>query len=109
MSIPIGVYTYTTIITSAHRQQHYNFKERRSGTAKAANGESGVPIVVVGRIDVAAAVEVEVVGVGAVRVRGRRPVVAVVAGILEQIAGILPDVAAPNLNTIQRKSDKKLL
>ena len=41
------------------------------------------------RIDVAAAVEVEVVGVGAVRVRGRRPVVAVVAGILEQIAGIL--------------------
>ena len=69
---------------------------RRSGRVKAANGEAGVPIVVVGRIDVAGAVEVEVVGVGAVRVWSRRPVVAVVAGILEQIAGILPDVAAPN-------------
>ena len=43
----------------------------RSGTEKAANGEAVVPIVVVGRIDITAAVEVEVVGVAAVRVRGR--------------------------------------
>ena len=96
MSIPIGVYTYTTIITSAHRQQHYNFKERRSGTTKAANGGRPGPIDAVGRIDVAAAVEVEAVGVGAVRVWCRRPVVAVVAGVVEQVAGILVDVAAPN-------------
>ena len=57
VSIPIGVYTYTTIITSAHRQQHYNFKERRSGTTKAANGGRPGPIDAVGRIDVAAAVD----------------------------------------------------
>ncbi len=75
----------------------------RSGTTRAANGAAGLPIVVVGRIDIAGAVEVEVVGVGAVRVRSRRPVVAVVAGILEQIAGTLPDVAAPNGNTIGHK------
>ena len=43
----------------------------RSGTVKAANGEAVLPIVVVGRIDVGGAVEVEVVGVGAVRIRGR--------------------------------------
>lgn len=67
----------------------------RSGTERAANGEAVLPIVVVGRIDVAGAVEVEVVGVGAVRVRGRRPVVAVVTGATEQVA-ILPDEAAPN-------------
>ena len=109
MSIPIGVYTYTTIITSAHRQQHYNFKERRSGTTKAANGGRPGPIDAVGRIDVAAAVEVEAVGVGAVRVRGRRPVVAVVAGILEQIAGILPDVAAPNLSNWSPRSERSHL
>ena len=96
MSIPIGVYTYTTIITSAHRQQHYNFKERRSGTTKAANGGRPGPIDAVARIDVAAAVEVEAVGVGAVRVWCRRPVVAVVPGVGEQVAGILVDVAAPN-------------
>ena len=35
------------------------------------------------------------VGVAAVRVRRRRPVVAVVAGAVEQVAGILLDVAAP--------------
>ena len=81
----------------------------RSGRVRAANGEAVVPIGVVGRIDVAGAVEVEVVGVAAVRVRSRRPIEAVVTGILEQVAGILVDVAAPNLNTIQRKSDKKLL
>lgn len=69
---------------------------RRSGTARAANGEAVLPIVVVGRIDVAGAVEVEVVGVGAA-VRSRRPVVAVVAGGLEQLIGILNDEAAPNL------------
>ena len=39
---------------------------RRSGTARAANGVAVLPIVVVGRIDVAGAVEVEVVGVAAV-------------------------------------------
>ena len=44
---------------------------RRSGTERAANGEAVVPIVVVGRIDAAGAVEVEVVGVAAVRVRSR--------------------------------------
>ena len=60
----------------------------------AANGEAVAPIVVVGRIDVAGAVEVEVVGVGAARVWGRRPVVAVVTGATEQVA-ILPDEAAP--------------
>ena len=36
------------------------------------------------------------VGVAAVRVRRRRPVVAVVAGAVEQVAGILVDVAAPS-------------
>ena len=38
---------------------------------RAANGEAVLPIVVVGRIDGAGAVEVEVVGVGAVRVWSR--------------------------------------
>ena len=69
--------------------------EWRSGTVKAANGAAGVPIVAVGRIDVVGAVEVEVVGVAAARVRGRRPIVALVAGVSEQVAGILTDVAAP--------------
>ena len=63
---------------------------------RAANGATVIPIAVVGRIDVAAAVEVEAVGVGAVRVWCRRPVVAVVPGVGEQVAGILVDVAAPN-------------
>ena len=44
---------------------------RRSGRTKAANGETVVPIPVVGRIDVAGAVEFEAVGVGAVRIRRR--------------------------------------
>ncbi len=65
---------------------------RRSGTARAANGVAVLPIVV-GRVDVAGAVEVEVVGVAAA-VRSRRPVVAVVAGVGEQVA-ILIDEAAP--------------
>lgn len=43
----------------------------RSGTAKAANGEAVVPIVVVGRIDAAGAVEIEVLGLSAVRVWSR--------------------------------------
>ncbi len=51
-------------------QEYYNMV-RRSGTERAANGEAVVPIVVVGRIDAAGAVEVEVVGVAAVRVRSR--------------------------------------
>ena len=68
----------------------------------AANGEAELPIVIVGRVDVGGAVEVEVVGVAAVRVRSRRPVEAVVAGILEQVAGILVDVAAPNRDTISK-------
>ncbi len=59
----------------------------------AANGEAVAPIVVVGRIDAAGTVEVEVVGVAAA-VRSRRPVVAVVAGVGEQVA-ILIDEAAP--------------
>ncbi len=67
----------------------------RSGRVKAANGEAVAPIVVVGRVDAGGAVEVEVVGVDAVRVWSRRPVVAVVAGILEQVVGTLVDVAAP--------------
>ena len=96
VSIPIGVYTYTTIITSAHRQQHYNFKERRSGTTKAANGGRPGPIDAVGRIDVAGVVEFKAVGVAAVRIWCRRPVIAVVPGVGEQVAGILADVAAPN-------------
>ena len=69
----------------------------RSGTATAANGATVIPIAVVGRIDVAGAVEFEAVGVGAVRVWSRRPVIAVVTGVGEQFAGILTDVAAPNL------------
>ena len=79
---------------------------RRSGTAKAANGEAVLPIVVVGRIDIAGAVEVEVVGVAAVRVWSRRPVVAVVAGVGEQVAGILIDVAARLPNDILRNFDR---
>ena len=67
--------------------------ERRSGTVKAANGATVIPIAVVGRIDVGGAVEVEVVGVGAVRVRGRRPVVTVVAGVSEQVAVLIDDAA----------------
>ena len=70
--------------------------EWRSGTTRAANGEAVLPIVVVGRIDVGGAVEVEVVGVvAAARVGSRRPVVAVVTGVAEQV-GILLDVAAPS-------------
>ena len=45
--------------------------KRRSGTIRAANGEAVVPIPVIGRIDAAGAVEVEVVGVAAVRVWSR--------------------------------------
>lgn len=70
---------------------------------RAANGAAGVPIVVVGRIDAAGAVEVEVVGVAAVRVWSRRPVVAVVTGVSEQVAGILIDVAAPNRKVYLRR------
>ena len=73
----------------------------------AANGEAVVPIPVVRRIDVAGTVEVEVVGAAAVRVWGRRPVVAVVAGVGEQVAGILIDVAAPQMP--KRMPKKKLL
>lgn len=69
--------------------------EWRSGREKAANGEAVLPIPVVGRIDVVGAVEVEFVGVVAVRVRSRRPVDAVVAGVGEQDVGILLDVPAP--------------
>ena len=43
----------------------------RSGTTRAANGVAVAPIVVVGRIDVGGAVEVEAVGVGAVRIWSR--------------------------------------
>ena len=67
----------------------------RSSTERAANGAAVIPIAVVGRIDVAGAVEVEFVGVAAVRVRSRRPVVAFIADVGEQVAGILIDVAAP--------------
>jgi len=69
------------------------FGNWRSGTIRAANGVAVVPIVVVGRIDAAA--EVEVVGLGAVRDWSRRPVIAVGAGDIEQVAGTLIDVAAP--------------
>ena len=65
----------------------------RLGTTRAANGEAVLPIPVVGRIDVAGAVEVEFVGVVGVRVRSRRPVDAVVAGVVEQV-GILVDGVA---------------
>ena len=44
---------------------------RRSGTERAANGVAAIPVVVVGWIDVAGAVEIEPVGVAAVRVWGR--------------------------------------
>ena len=78
---------------------------RRSGRTKAANGEAVLPIPVVGRIDVAGAVEVEFVGVAAVRVRSRRPVDAVVAGLGEQVAGILIDIAAPiTLGCLRKQS-----
>ena len=70
------------------------FGNWRSGTINAANGAAVLPIVVVGRIDAAGAVEVEVVGLAAVRDWGRRPVVAVVAGVGEQPA-VLVDAAAP--------------
>ena len=43
----------------------------RSGTARAANGAAVLPSAIVGRIDIGGAVEVEVVGLGAVRERGR--------------------------------------
>jgi len=72
-----------------------NHNNWRSGTTKAANGEAVVPIVVVGRTNIAGVAEDEVVGVAAVRVWRRRPVVAVVAGVVEQVAGILIDVSAP--------------
>ena len=49
----------------------YRHRNWRSGTVKAANGEAVAPIVVVGRIDAAGAAEVEVVGVGTVRVWSR--------------------------------------
>lgn len=74
----------------------------------AANGEAVLPIPVVGRIDIAGAVEVEFVGVAGVRVWSRGPVDAVVAGVGEQDAGILLDVSAPGLkesgNYIQIRS-----
>lgn len=43
----------------------------RSGTVRAANGEAVVSIVVVGRVDVVGAPEVEVVGAAAIRVWSR--------------------------------------
>ena len=72
------------------------FGNWRSGTINAANGAAGVPIVTVGRINAVGVVEVEVVGVAGARVRSRRPVVAVVAGVGEQPA-VLVDAAAPIL------------
>ncbi len=66
----------------------------RSGTTRAANGVAVAPIVGIGRVDVVGTVEVEAVGVAAVRNWSRRPVVAVVAGVVEQV-GILVDSAAP--------------
>ncbi len=75
---------------------------RRSGRVKAANGAAVVPIAGIGRIDVVGAVEVEDVGAGAVRVWSRRPVVAVVAGVGEQVAGSLVDVAAPGIPRVVR-------
>ena len=81
---------------------------RSSGRVKAANGEAVLPIPVVGRVDVGGAVEVEFVGVAAVRVWSRRPVDAVVAGVVEQVAGILVDVPAPGAkesgNYIQKEA-----
>ena len=52
---------------------YYNIFSKfwRSGTVKAANGEAVLSIVVVGRIDVGGAVEVEVVGVAGARVWSR--------------------------------------
>ena len=55
----MGVYAHKLIIIC------FLSWERRSGRVKAANGVAVLPIVV-GRIDVAGAVEVEVVGVAAV-------------------------------------------
>ena len=49
----------------------FSLSERRSGTERAANGEAVLPIVVIGRIDVGGAVEVEVVGVAGARVWSR--------------------------------------
>ena len=57
----------------------------RSGTERAANGVAVLPIGGIGRIDVVGAVEVEPVGAGAVRVRSRRPVVAVVPALLNRL------------------------
>ncbi len=57
----MGIYAHGIIITAWWR----------SGRTKAANGEAVLPIVVIGRIDVAGTAEVEVVGVGAVRDWGR--------------------------------------
>ncbi len=89
-------------VTSTPSRKTYQFLNNnhnkwRSGTTKAANGEAVVPIVVVGRTNIAGVAEDEVVGVAAVRVWCRRPVVAVVAGVVEQVAGILIDVAAPRV------------
>ena len=72
--------------TTASTKNRKNIKQEIFGDRaqiSAANGEAVVPIAVAGRIDIAGAVEVEVVGVAAVRVRRRRPVVAVVAGAVE--------------------------
>lgn len=60
-----------------------------------ADGATVIPIAVAGRIDDAGVVEVEVVGIAGVRVRSRWPVVAVATGVVEQVGGILIDVAAP--------------
>lgn len=63
----------------------------RSGTTKGTNGEAVVAVRVIGRVDTACAAKVETVGIDAIRNWCRRPVVAVVAGVVEQVGGILVD------------------
>lgn len=55
------------------------------------NGVAVVPIGIIGRIDTAGSAKVEAMGIDAIRDGRRRPVVAVVAGVVEQVVGILTD------------------
>ena len=77
-------------------------RKSRNLSSDAADGIAYGPIATTGRTDGAGGVEVETVGLGGARSRGRRPIAAKIAGEGEQVGGILVDDATPN--TIERSS-----
>ena len=73
-------------------------RQRHKGTARRLLSNTthrladGAIVVVRARVDIGRIVEVQVVGIGGIGVRGTRPVVRVVACVVKQVA-IIPHVA----------------